>query len=265
LIDEGTPTSPPVSEPVTPESPSPAPVAPATPDEAALLKARLEEKDAFIGRQSTELGTLRNELGYLRSMVEQVQQARPQEPVEQPTERTRAKIDWDHPDESLEHWFESKMQARERTREQHEQTRRAQMAEANFSNSWELAKQSDPKLYEGIEDKVRFAVQNTFRSGMLNEYSITPKTIKRAAQLIWLEEGKPDKIVPHTPTPTKPIPTETPSGRPISTEEVSVEVSESDYKWGESQGLTRKQTEEIIQKELGEAARGNNRRAIVGR
>ena len=257
----GTPPAVSGGEPAKVESAPPAP-ATATPDDASLLKARLEEKDSFIGRQANELGSLRNEVGYLRSLVEQAQ-ARSQEPVESvPATPTRTKINWDNPDESIDRLVEEKFQARERAREQSDRARRAQVAQANFESAFEQAKRENPKLFEGIDKEVQYAVQNTFQSGLINEYNITPKTVKRAAQLIWLEKDSPDRIVPSSPTPVRPTATETPVARPISTEDVSVEIDEETRKWGREQGLNDKQIDELVGNELQAVAKGLNKSAF---
>ena len=254
MTEEGTPVTPPSSEPEqTPSAPVQAPAPPVTPDEVAILKARLEEKESFIGKQA-------NEVGYLRSMVEQFQQARTQEPVEQAPERTRQKINWDNPDESIERLVEEKLQAKERAREQSERARRDVEAKSNFYEGRDTAFKENKRLYEGIEDAVSQAVQNAYQSGLINERSLaSPRTWKRAAQLILLEQDKLDRLVSTGPTPVKPTATETPVARPISTEEVSYTISEEDRRWGRDQGLSDKQLEELAEIGLKAVAEGKTR------
>lgn len=267
MIEEtGPPLAPTSGEPETQPSTPQAPAQPVTPDELAVLKARLEEKDNFIGKQTNIVGDLRNEVGYLRSMVEQFQQPRKQEPVETAPERPRQKINWDYPEESIEKLVEERLQAKERAREQEDRQRRATEAQSNFYDGKEAAYREDKKLYEGIETEVEKAIYESYRSGILNERSLAnPKTWKRAAQLLRLERGETDRLISHSPTPTRPTQTETPVGRPISTEDVSVEIDEETRRWGREQHLTDKQIEEIIGNEMKAALDGKNKTVRFGR
>jgi hypothetical protein len=258
--DEGTPAPIEGSEPVEQKESPPSPPPQATPDESAALKARLEEKESFIGRQANELGELRKQTQYLQSMVEQFQMSRNQEPVEQsPPQGTPTKINWDDPDGSIARLVEEKLAAKEAQRQKFDQQRRAQVAYANFNNSWEEAIKRSPKLFEGIEPVVQQSVKNAFQSGIVNEYNITPSFIEKAARLILVDKGDFDRLIPQSPKPTRPTETETPTGRPISTEEVSVEIDERTRRFAQEQGLTEKQALEIMQGELKAASQGLNK------
>lgn len=265
LEDEGKPAPVEGSEPAatesTPTTPTPTVTPTVTPDETAALKARLEEKESFIGRQSAEVGTLRNEVGYLRSMVEQSQAGRQQVPVEQrPPETARTKINWDDPDGSISRLVEERIQASESQRQKQDMERRASEARSNFYEGKDAAYKTDKRLYEGIEGRVEQALYESYRSGILNERSLAnPKTWQRAAQLIRLEGGEYDRLQPPAVQPTRPTQTETPQGRPISTEEVSVEIDDETRRWGRGQGLTDKQIEELIEREMKATSQGLNK------
>lgn len=75
VAEESIPTEPEAEaqeEPAAPEEPKED-----TPDEVAALRARLEDKDSFIGRQSNELGELRRQVEELARVQQQQQHQRP--------------------------------------------------------------------------------------------------------------------------------------------------------------------------------------------
>ena len=253
---------PPEEAPAT-QQPEPAPPV-AAPSEAkpaedaSALKARLEEKESFIGRQTNEIGDLRSKLGYLQSQLEAQERFR-ETPVERPpTEGTRTKFNWDDPETSVEQIVQARLKAAEEQRTRQDTERRAQVAYSNFTNSWNQATRSDPKLYEGIEDVVRDTVKNSYRSGIVNEYSITPDTIKMAAQMIRLQRGENKYFAPPQVSPVRPTESETPGARPMRQEELSVEIDEPTRRFAKERGLTDKQVQEYMQKELKAKVRGQN-------
>jgi len=260
LEEHGTP-APGGSEPEPqPQAPAPAPAA-VTPEDPGVLKARLEEKESFIGRQSKEIGDLRNQLGYLQSMVEGIQTARPSEPVrETPSPPSGTPADFfDRPMDYVDRRVEEKLRTIEERRQKQDMDSRAREAQSNFYDGKEQAYKTDKRLYEGIEQEVERALHESYRAGILNERSLaSPKTWQRAAQLIHLERGEFDRLTPPAPKPVAATQTETPSGRPMQYGDVSVEVDEDTRRWGRGQGLSDKQIEELIRKEAGARGKGQN-------
>jgi hypothetical protein len=227
-------------------------------EDASALKARLEEKESFIGRQTNEIGDLRSKVGYLQSQMEALERLRERPVGQPPAEGTRPKFNWEDPDTSIEQIVQSRLKAAENQRMQQDTERRAQVAYSNFTNSWNQAMKSDPKLYDGIEGIVQETVKNSYRSGIVNEYSITPDTIKMAAQMIRLQRGENKYFAPPQVTPVQPTASETPGARPMRQEELSVEIDEGTRRYAKERGLSEKQVQEILQKELKAKAKGQN-------
>jgi len=261
--EQGTPAPTEGGEPEKTEA-QPTPTPTVTPDEIAALKARLEEKESFIGRQANELGELRKTTSYLQSLVEQVQQERAREPVEPSPAGTRKKINWDDPDSSIEQLVEEKLAAKESQRQKFEGELRAREAYSAAQDGFTRAVKENPRLYEGIEEKVRNAMQMSWQRGIFTQpWELrNPEAWHSAAALMRFQSKEFDKIAPPAPTPTRPTPTETPTGRPINTEEVSVEIDEETLRWGRGQGLTEKQISELVENEMKAAAQGLNKSFI---
>ena len=252
----------PATQQPEPAPPAAAPSAATPAEDASALKARLEEKESFIGRQTNEIGDLRSKLGYLQSQIEAQERFR-ERPVEQPpVEGTRPKFDLDRfladPENAVEQIVNARLRFSEAQRERQDTERRAQVAYSNFTNAWGRATKEDPKLYEGIESVVQDTVKNSYRSGIVNEYSITPETIKMAAQMIRLQRGENKYFAPPQVSPVHPTASETPGARPMRQEELSVEIDEATRRFAKERGLTDKQVQEYMQKELKAKVRGQN-------
>ena len=239
-----------------------------TPENAETLKARLEEKEKFIGRQANEIGELRAAMGRLQSLVEGQQLERQREPEPEPAPDLGTPHfgwDWDKPVESAEaiaeRVAEKRLRQIEAERAKREAERMAVDAKSSFFEGKEAAfKGPDKHLFEGIEDQVAQLVYESYRNGIINTHSLAnPKTWQKAAQLYWLEKGDYSRLVPKPIQPTKPTQTETPAGKPVGTEEFVFEIDEETRRWGHEQGLTDKQIEELYQKELRAVREGKNR------
>lgn len=240
------------------EQQTPAPAPQAAPEDLSALKARLEEKESFIGRQSKEIGDLRGELGYLRTMMEGLQSGRQQEPEPAPQVGT-PQFNWENPAESVNRLIEERLKAAEAQRQRTDQERRAREAQVNYYEGKESAYKSDKYLYEGIEQEVERAVYESYRNGILNERSLaSPETWKTAAQLIRLRKGEFDRLKPPATKPMTAPQSETPTAKPMRFEDVPITVDEETRRWGRGQGLTDKQIEEIIKGEAQAKAKGQN-------
>ena len=86
-----------------PEQQPTTPAPQGTPENVEVLRARLEEKEKFIGRQANEIGELRAAMGRLQSLVEGQQLERQREPEPEPAPDLGTPHfgwDWDKPVES---------------------------------------------------------------------------------------------------------------------------------------------------------------------
>jgi len=265
---EETTGHPPEATPVAPEpqpAPPPAPASEGLPvEDIGALKARLDDKDKFIGRQTNEIGDLRSQLDYLRGHVEALERTRQVPEEEEPTpEEPRPKFNWEDPEASVEQIVQirlaASMQTAEQQRSQESAAMRAQIAYTNFNNSWAQAVKDDPRLYEGIEGIIQETVKNSYKGGILNEYNITPQTIRLAAQMVRLNKGEIDRLSPQRMPPVQPTVSETPTARPMrNQEEVSVEIDDRMRQYGRDKGLSDKQIEDFVKKELDARMKGQN-------
>jgi hypothetical protein len=245
-----------------PAPPEPAPAPARTPDELVEIKARLDEKDKFIGRQTSEIGDLRRQLDYLSGQVAATAE-RSNEPAVRPSAPTRTPDEFfNRPYENVEQIVEERLRARDTQRQQEEQNRQAYEARANFMDGKEAAMKDDKRLFEGIEDQVSQAVWNAYQGGAINYRSLaSPKTWKMAAKMLLLEKDDPslyERVKPPKIQPTSVTQTETPNARARDYGTVAVEIDEDTRRWGRDQGLTDKQIEEIVHRELVAKSRGKN-------
>ena len=264
---EGQPASP-APEPQEGQTP-PTPGTPALPDKfqgksAEEIASAYLEVERKLGAQSDEVGQLRNELAYMKGMVEQgFQKTQAQEAT--PQVGTRWNIDPDtfyqKPVDSVDLIVQQRIKEYETQRQQEEQKREEAEAQANYLRGREGAFRQSPKLFEGIEKDVENLVYASYKNKAVNKWSLSdPETWTTAAQLVWLKRKDFNRIIPQSPKPVSAVQTENPqAGRPLSIEEMPIEVSQELRDFWKAEGLSEKEGMEQLKREMEAKAQGLNR------
>lgn len=261
-----------VGQPLPPETP---PVIPEVPERyrgksIAELVAIAEEREKHIGTQAKEIGDLRNDMGYLRNMVEQAQSQPPQPTFQQQAPPPGPpKFDYERPEDSALAIYEWKEKQRDEQRRREDDTRKLQDAQDFFNEGRENAYRSNPKLFKGMEREVEQAVWSTAQTGFLRPANLRHlDTWETAAIIIAKRKGELDRIVPSTIQPVSATPTERPASAKGGVMEADFPIDLSDFEvqqFMRERGLTEKQAREIIRKEAGIAQQGEFNTRYRGR
>jgi hypothetical protein len=180
---------------------------------AAEIAKSYDELESRLGRQAQEVGELRGAIDLLTRVGQaQQQQAAPPmntnfgAPPEAPS-----KFNWDNPEESVSRLASAQAQAIVRN-ELGQFARAFQYQQA--MNSAGLAEQSarngNPGLFKGVEDKVKVFMNKGVQSGLINPTAVTnPETWNMAA---WVLKGQESNWGNRAPVnPVSPSATERPN------------------------------------------------------
>jgi hypothetical protein len=252
---QGHPEPAPKQEP-TPEQPAGQPQPPQGIPVAELetLKARLTEKDEFIGKQSNEIGDLRNELAYLRSQVDGLSQGMSAfgQSVNQAVEQPRPEFTYDDPVSSVKRIVKPELDSFKQEWQKAEKARRdAEMTQAWYEGR-ASAYEKNKRLFEGIEKEVDQLMGAGVQTGAIqhaaNLRSADPWM--DAALIIRRRRGELDKVIQPRINPVPPPTTEVPTqAKPQTPQSPVVEVpADKDSRYFmEVMGLTEEEAKAAIE------------------
>lgn len=181
-----------------------------TPEELARLVKEYESK---LGQQGQELGELKKQLFYLqeeqrRRDYELSQKQQITEPP--PTAEEVDEFDWTRPGKSISEIARKELmrelERREKARQAYEIQMYQEYARKNYEAGWRKANEKNPALFDGIQNEVQNLIYQSFVQGKLGADEIGDERIwERTAQLLWLEKGNVDKLIPKKIEPMRPV------------------------------------------------------------
>lgn len=234
------------------------------------LRAILRDKESFIGRQTTEIGSLRDRVDYferlddIRRQQEEIQrtqgrqQPQPGQPgTTQAPEVPAVNWDYDKPVESTTEIVRKEMHAERMRMGQLAMQSNVNAAAQAFEEGRQAMRNSGDKLYEGIEKDVEAEVYNHYLPWLQQGHDVSQwmrpgsEAWVRAAQNIRLGRGEYDRLKPDMPITTHPVQagqTEVPSP-PARPEAPSAELTSEEKQMAKQFGWTDEQAKEIREKE----------------
>lgn len=229
------------------------------------LKKMLNDAQDMINRQAGELGTARNRAELVEQrLLEELALRNQPEPEPTAVPQPAPAWDYDKPVDSTRVIIRDELSRWQKDRAKEEQQRYMNEAKSCFFEGRENAYNSNKKLYEGIEQIVETALIGSHRNNQIDNAALrNPKLWERTAQLIRLDRGELDRIVPPRVSPVSAVPGQLPIGAKPQDFGVSSEpeiiLDEGDYRFMREEGITEAQARERIKKELDAVKRGANR------
>jgi hypothetical protein len=225
-----------------------------------LIK-EIQASQKELGKQSKEVGELRNSLEYEKQMRELATQRA--ETGNQPPPAQVPRVDWNYekPVESVEQIISQKLNEREGLRQQND-LRQAQVeAQSNYAEGRRLSMSQNPTIFEGVEREVENAVYGAYMNRTIGIHELrNPEAWVTAAQLIHLKNNNIDRLQPANIRPVETVSTELPNpAKPGSTEKPFTGLDYTDegtQKMVKQYGLTKEEAEEIVKAEQERVAGG---------
>ena len=170
------------------------------------LAATIKEYESKLGSQGQELGELKKRLAYMeeeqrrRDYELAARKTIPEHREELPPTEEIDEFDYTRPGKSVAEItrkeLAKELEKRERTRREYDVRMYQEYAKKNYETGWRKAREKNPALFEGIETDVQDLLYQTFAGGKLGADELADDRVwERTAQLLWLERGKPEKII----------------------------------------------------------------------
>ena len=207
-----------------------------------------------LGKQSKEVGELRNSLEYEKQMRELAIQRK--EAGTQPIPAEEPRVDWNYekPVESVEQIINRTLDKRDGIRQQNDLKQVQAEAQSNYAEGRRLSMSQNSKLFEGIEREVEDGVYRAYMNRTIGIHELrNPEAWTMTANLIHLREGNMDRLQPTSIKPVETPSTELPTpAKPGTTEKPFTGLDYTDegtQKMVKQYGLTKEEAEEIIKEE----------------
>lgn len=209
-----------------------------------------QEVEKFAGEKAREVGELRSQMTYLTNLMQQQLAQQQAATTAPPTPQPQGpQFNWDKPEDSVRGVAQAEIrQAMEALRYQ----QAASMAEIAKST----AMRDNPQVFQGLDVA---AVDQVMQQG-LRQRLIAPESVARPETWVmaaWQLRGAQSGYgASFSPTPVKPVPTETPSAQrqtQLGGEAVVMDdaLAQAVRKWGEAEGKPRDPNQ--LAKEIAEA------------
>ena len=219
-----------------------------------LIK-EIQASQKELGKQSKEVGELRNSLEYEKQMRELAVQ-RKREADAQPIPAEEPRVDWNYekPVESVEQIIDKRLNEREGKRQQDDLQRVQDEAKSYYAEGRRLSMSQNPKLFEGVEREVEDGVYRAYMNRTIGIHELrNPEAWAMTANLIHLRDGNMDRLQPTSIKPVETPSTELPTpAKPGTTEKPFTGLDYTDegtQKMVKQYGLTKEEAEEIIKEE----------------
>ena len=219
-----------------------------------LIK-EIQASQKELGKQSKEVGELRNSLEYEKQLREMAVQ-RTREADAQPTPAEEPRVDWNYekPVESVEQIVDRRLDKRDGIRQQNDLKQVQAEAQSNYAEGRRLSMSQNSKLFEGIEREVEDGVYRAYMNRTIGIHELrNPEAWTMTANLIHLRDGKMDRLQPTSIKPVETTSTELPTpAKPGTTEKPFTGLdytNEGTQKMVKQYGLTKEEAEEIIKEE----------------
>jgi hypothetical protein len=204
------------------------------------LAAMLKEAKSFSGRQSTEIGKIReltDQVNYLRGMME----SRPIQEAPTPPNVPAAQFDFTNPEGYIEQKMNEKLGKFQQEYQRREAENYVRSARVNFDRGRTAAIKGEPELFNGIEQEVGMALAQQVKAGSLSpELLGDANTWTYAAALIRLMRGERDKIAPSKRQGMSPVDLGVSQKSRSVADDDDVQLSEEDRRWAREQGYDEK-------------------------
>lgn len=226
---------------------------------AADLAKMLDEKEAFIGKQATEIGqvrTLAEQVNYLRGLLESRQ-----EQQREPVAEKEDEFDFTRPNEFVSKAVKKEIDGLRRELAQREAVKYVQSARYNMERGKTAAVAQNRELFAGIEQDVEAELAKQIRGGTLSpELLGEPKTWKAAATIMRIMRDEEDKIVsPKRSGMAAPNSGFQATARKGTTDDDDVQLDDADREWMRTYGYDEKTLLDGVRKGRKMAIEGNLR------